>query len=297
MNNGLHEHLKVFVAIAQARSLTGASIATGLAQPTISRQLAALEHHLGCRLFHRSTRAISLTERGEVFLIHALQVLELVEQAEAAVQERGVKLRGRLRVACSNGFGRKILIPAMAQWQRMHPEVNLELVLSDQVSQVIEEQVDVAFRLAPLRESNLIVRPLAISQRIVVASPEYLKRQGQILEPVDLKQHQCLLFSGAERPSDWSFVGPKGSVQVSVRGRLTLSTVDALYDAVLAGLGVAIMPVWFWRRELVDGQVIQLLEGYQLPSQTIHAVTASRRSEGSKVSAFIAFVEQVLRTL
>ena len=140
MNNGLHEHLKVFVAIAQARSLTGASIATGIGQATISRQLAALERHLGCRLFQRSTRTISLTDRGEVFLQHALRILELTAQAEAAVQPQGAMLRGRIRVACSNGFGRRILIPTLAHWQRLHPQVEIELVLSDQVSQLIEER-------------------------------------------------------------------------------------------------------------------------------------------------------------
>lgn len=296
MNNGLHEHLQVFVAIAQARSLTGASIATGIGQATISRQLAALERHLGCRLFQRSTRAIHLTERGELFLQYALRILELTADAEASVQEGGAKLRGRLRVACSNGFGRNLLIPALAQWQRLHPEVHVELVLSDQVSQVIEERVDVAIRLAPLRESSLVARPIGMSQRIVVASPAYLKAHSPVHTPVHLQNHQCLLFTGMERPGQWTFSGPKGSVSVHIHGRLSFSTVDALYDAVLADLGIAVMPSWFWSRELMDGRVVQLLDGYQLPAQTIHAVTASRSPAGGKAAVFIAFVERVLQS-
>src|SRR5476649_1302046 len=156
MNNGLYEHMQVFAAIAQARSLTGASIATGIGQTTISRQLLALEKHLGCRLFQRSTRAITLTEHGEVFLRHTLRLLDGMSEAEASVQEQGAHLRGRLRVACSNGLGRKLLIPALPEWQRRHSDVQVELVLSDQVSQVIEERVDVAFRIAALSESNLV---------------------------------------------------------------------------------------------------------------------------------------------
>lgn len=297
MNNGLHEHLDVFVAIAQARSLTGASIATGVGQATISRQLAALEQHLGCKLFQRSTRAISLTETGEIFLQYALRILALTEEAEASVQEGGATLRGRIRVACSNGFGRRLLIPVLAQWQRLHPEVHVELVLSDQVSALIEDRVDVAIRIAPLRESNLVARAIGVSQRIVVASSAYLKRQGPVLVPAHLQMHQCLLFSGGEQPGLWQLSGPKGEVSVHVHGRLSFSTVDALYDAVLADLGIAILPSWFSTKELLDGNVVQLLDGYTLPAQAIHAVTASRPSAGGKVSAFIAFVERVLRPL
>jgi DNA-binding transcriptional LysR family regulator len=295
MNNGLLEHLKVFVAIAQARSLTAASIATDIGQPTISRQLATLEKHLGCRLFQRSTRAVSLTEQGEIYLQHALRMLELNEQAEAAVQQGSTKLRGRLRVACSNAFGRKLLIPTLAQWQIRHPQLHMELVLSDQLSQLVEDRVDVAFRTAALKESSLVARAIGVSRRIVVASPDYLRRHGPVSEPADLQNHQCIVFSGAEQPRFWSFAGPHGKVSVHVQGRLTLSTVDALQDAVLASLGVAIMPEWFWGRERLDGQVVQLLADFKLPEQTIHALTSARQGGGSKVRQFVDYVEQTLR--
>lgn len=297
MNNGLHEHLKVFVAIAQARSLTGASIATGIGQATISRQLAALEKHLGSRLFQRSTRAISLTEQGEIYLQHALQILELHEEAEASIQQGSAKLRGHLRVACSNGFGRKLLIPALVQWQAMHPQLYVELVMSDRLSQLIEDRVDVAFRTAPLQESSLVARVIGVSQRIVVASPDYLHRHGPVREPADLQNHHCILFAGAERSHVWSFMGPREAVSIQVRGRLTLSTVDALQDAVLAGLGIAIMPSWFWSRERLDGQIVQLLPEYKLPEQTIHALTSARQSSVSKVRQFVDYVEQTLHLL
>lgn len=295
MNNGLYEHLQVFVSIARARSLTGASIATGIGQATISRQLAALEKHLGCRLFQRSTRAISLTEHGEIYLQHALRLLELHEEAEASVQQGSAKLRGRLRVACSNGFGRKLLIPALGQWQARHPQLHVELEMSDQLSQLIDDRVDVAFRTAALQESSLVARAIGASRRIVVASPDYLRRNGPLTEPADLQRHQCILFAGAERHRVWSFVGVRGKVSVHVQGQLTLSSVDALQDAVLAGLGVAIMPAWFWTRERLDGQVVQLLPDYKLPEQTIHALTSARPGAMSKVRKFVDYVEQTLR--
>jgi DNA-binding transcriptional LysR family regulator len=297
MNNGLFEHLQVFVAIAQARSLTGAAIATDIHQATISRQLVALEKHLGCRLFHRSTRAISLTEQGEVYLHHAKRLLELHAEADASVQERGTGLRGRLRVACSNGFGRKLLIPMLAQWQALHPQLHMELSLSDQLSPLIEDRIDLVFRTAPLQESNLIARAIGVSRRIVVASPDYLQSHAPVTEPEHLESHQCILFGGGERPSVWCFEGPRGKVAVHVHGRLTLSTVDALQDAVCAGLGVAIMPEWFWTRERLDGQVVRILQDYALPNQTIHALTSARLGRTGKVRQFLDFVERGLTVL
>lgn len=294
MNNGLYEHMQVFAAIAQARSLTGASIATGIGQTTISRQLLALEKHLGCRLFQRSTRAITLTEHGEVFLRHTLRLLDGMSEAEASVQEQGAHLRGRLRVACSNGLGRKLLIPALPEWQRRQPDVQVELVLSDQVSQVIEERVDVAFRIAALPESNLVARPVGSFERIAVAAPEYLQRAPPLTEPAHLEQHECILFSGMDDPDLWQFSGADGDAEVRVQGRLTLSSMDAIYEAVLAGLGVAVMPDWFWRRELRDGRVQRVLADHRLTPRTINAVTTTRQPAGGKVAAFIAFVEQVL---
>ena len=295
MNNGLHEHLRVFVAIARAGSLTAASIATDIGQATISRQLAALENHLGCRLFQRSTRAIRLTEQGEVYLQHALHLLQLAEEAEASVRQGATGLRGRLRVACSNGFGRKLLIPSLAPWQARHPHLNLELVLSDQPSHLIEDGVDVAFRTAPLQDSGLVARAIGVSRRIVVGSPAYLRRFGRPTEPSQLKDHQCILFAGAEKPGVWTFDGPGGRVGVHVKGRLALSSVDALQDAVLAGLGLAVMPAWFWGPELVDGRVVQLLSKWPLPAQDIQALTVSRLEGRGKVHSFVAHVEQALR--
>jgi DNA-binding transcriptional LysR family regulator len=294
MNNGLHEHLKAFVAIAEAGSFTNASIAIGIAQATLSRQLAALEKHLGCRLLNRSTRAVTLTGQGEIYLHHAQRMLQLNDEAEAAIQESAGRLRGTLRVACSNAFGRKLLIPSLPQWQEQHPQTHIELMLSDQLAHLIEDRVDVAFRLAPVEEPTLIARPIGSSRRIVVASREYIKRHGTVREPSQLQKHQCIVFSGAERPRDWTFTGPKGETTVRVSGRLTLSTVDALQDAVLANLGIAMMPAWFWTDTSLKSKVVQLLADYTLPEQTIHALTSARHKGNGKVARFIEHVSQLV---
>jgi DNA-binding transcriptional LysR family regulator len=296
MNNGLHEHMAVFVAVANARSLTAASIATGIAQPTISRQLVALEKHLGCRLLHRSTRVISLTEQGEKYLRHAQRLLELNDEAESVLTEGQGRLRGRLRVACSNAFGRKLLMPALADWHAQHPQMQVELVLSDKVTHLIGEQVDVAFRTAPLSESTLVARAIGISRRSVVASRAYLRKHRPVKTLEDLKTLHCILFSGADRPDLWSFTHQSGHVDVRVQGLLTVSTMDALQDAVLADLGVAVMPDWFWSDEQAASRVTHLLPEYRPPEQIIHAITVKRQALGSKVRRFVDHVEQYLRS-
>jgi DNA-binding transcriptional LysR family regulator len=297
MNNGLHEHLQVFVAVAHARSLTAASIATGIGQPTISRQLNALEKHLGCRLFQRSTRAISLTEQGETYLRHALRILALNEEAETALQEDNVKLRGQLRVACSNAFGRKLLIPILAQWQQQHPQLHVELVLSDQLTHLIEERVDVAFRAAPLRESSLYARPIGVSQRSIVASRKYLKQYGIVKKPEHLSKHRCIVFAGATQPNIWSLEKGNAVVEVPIHAYLSLSTVDALKDAVLADLGIAIVPTWFWSKEQLGGEIVKILPDYKVSDRVFHAVTTKKLASTIKVRRFVDYVEQSLPTM
>jgi DNA-binding transcriptional LysR family regulator len=295
MNSGLHEHIKTFVAIANARGLSKASVNINLGQATISRQLAALEAHLGCRLFHRSTRSINLTEQGEIYLRYALRMLELNEEAEAEVHQNCTRLRGSLRVACSIGFARHVVIPALTQWYEMHPQLHVDLLLSDSLSQIIEERVDVAFRMAKLQESNLIARSVGVSRRILVSTPAYLKKHAPIIHPADLSTHHCILFTGADQLGAWVFRTPSGETSaVRVRGRLKLSTVDAMKDAVLAGLGIAVVPEWFWNKSELNSQVTQLLTEYELPELIIHAIYSSRQNGASKVIQFIDYISQVL---
>lgn len=142
-----------------------------------------------------------------------------------------------------------------------------------------------------------MARAIGVSRRVLVASPDYLRRHGPITEPSDLREHQCIVFSGAEKQGVWSFDGPSGRVSVHVHGRLALSTVDALQDAVLAGLGLAIMPAWFWTRERLDGQVVELLPDYKLPVQAIHALTTARLGSVSKVRRLVDHIEQALHAV
>ena len=295
MNSGYHEHLSAFVTIAKTQSLTRASAATGAGQSKLSRQLAALEKHLGCKLFHRSTRSIKLTEKGEIFLPHAERILQAAADAKDLLHEGKAGFSGRIRVACSIAVARRLLIPALPRWQSLHPDLSLDMAISDRVSSIVEDQIDVALRAGPLTNSSLIARPIGLTRRIAVGSFEYLRSRGSPALPDDLKRHDCIVFSGAVHPQQWDFENARGTVSVKVPSRLSVSTVDALYDAVRAGLGIAVMPSWFCKNALNDGSFVRILSDYQLPTQTIYAVTLAKPPAGGKVHAFIQFAERLLK--
>jgi len=295
MNSGYHEHLSAFVTIAKTQSLTRASAATGAGQSKLSRQLAALEKHLGCKLFHRSTRSIKLTEKGEIFLPHAERILQAAADARDLLHEGKAGFSGRIRVACSIAVARRLLIPALPRWQSLHPDLSLDMAISDRVSSIVEDQIDVALRAGPLTNSSLIARPIGLTRRIAVGSFEYLRSRGSPALPDDLKRHDCIVFSGAVHPQQWDFENARGTVSVKVPSRLSVSTVDALYDAVRAGLGIAVMPSWFCKNALNDGSFVRILNDYQLPTQTIYAVTLAKPPTGGKVHTFIQFAERLLK--
>ena len=295
MNSGYHEHLSTFVTIAKTGSLTRASASTGTGQSTLSRQLASLEKHLGCKLFHRSTRSIKLTEKGEIFLPHAERILQAAADARDLLLEGKASFSGRIRVACSIAVARRLLIPALPRLQALHPALSLDMAISDRVASIVEDQVDVALRAGPLTNSSLIARPIGLTRRIAVGSFEYLRSRGSPAQPDDLKCHDCIVFSGAARPQQWDFENARGTVSVKVPSRLSVSTVDALYDGVRAGLGIAVMPSWFCKQALSDGSFVRILGDYQLPTQTIYAVTLAKPPVGGKVHAFIQFAERLFK--
>ena len=295
MNNGYHEHLVAFVTIANSRSLTRASVATGIGQSTLSRQLAALEKHLGCKLFHRSTRSIKLTEKGEIFLPHAERILQAAADARDLVREANAAFTGRIRVACSIAVARRLLIPALPRWQALHPGVSIDMAISDQIASIVEDQVDVALRSGPLANSNLIARPIGLTRRIALGSFDYLRSRGSPVKCEDLKRHDCIVWSGADRPLRWDFTNTRETISVNVPSRLCVSSVDALYDAVRAGLGIAIIPSWFCKDALSDGSCVRVLSDYQLPTSSIHAVTPGKPPAGGKVHAFIKFAERLFK--
>jgi DNA-binding transcriptional LysR family regulator len=294
MKAGLLEHYRVFVAIARSGSLTAAADQLDSNQPTLSRQLAALERELGAALFQRSSRSLSLSDAGRMLLPHAETLIAAAEAAAQALQAPGQALSGRLRVACSVAFARRVLLPTLPAWVARHPQLKLELLTGDALLPVIKSGVDIALRLGEPADSNLVQTVLGASRSAVFGASRYLDLHGRPRVPADLSQHTCLLAPATASP--WRLMDGEREEAVVVRGGLTLSSVDLLRDAVQQGLGLAMLPTWFWRDdELAVAGVERVLPGWLAPPRPLLALTATRPGPRSKAAAFIAFAREAWR--
>lgn len=294
MKAGLLEHYRVFVAIARSGSLTAAADQLDSNQPTISRQLAALERELGAALFLRSSRSLSLSDAGRTLLPHAETLIATADAAAQALRDPAQALSGRLRVACSVAFARRVLLPALPAWQARHPQLKLELLAGDALLPVIKSGIDVALRLGEPADSNLVQTQLGASRSAVFGSARYLDLRGRPRTPAELASHACLLAPATASP--WRLANGEQEEAVVVRGSLTLSSVDLLRDAVQQGLGLAMLPTWFWRDdELALAGVERVLPGWLAPPRPLLALTATRPGPRSKAAAFIAFAREAWR--
>ncbi|MEM9838950.1 MAG: LysR family transcriptional regulator [Pseudomonadota bacterium] len=283
--------MSVFVRVAEAGSFSAAARQLRVGQPAVSKSVAALEERLGTRLVLRTTHQLSLTEDGLRFLEAARGALDAAAFAEETVS--GVKTvpHGRLRLAASVAFGRLILVPRLNRFFARCPDVEFELVLADRFVNLVEEGVDVAIRIGELTDAGLIARRIGTMRRVTVARTDYWKKRGTPKKPADLKDHDCLVFTGLSTADTWEYSGPNGPLSVKVCGPLRVTTSDAMREAVLEGLGVGVTPRWFWPNgELGDGTLACALSDFEPTPRPIHAIFPERRLVSSKVRAMVDFL-------
>ncbi len=277
--------LTVFVEAVSAGSLAGAARRLGIEALAASRGLAALERQLGVRLMQRSTRSLSLTPEGETFLPHALALLEAEAAAMASVSPHAGEAAGLLRVTASAAFGRKVLVPFAARFMARHPALRIDLLMTDRVVDLVGEGLDLAIRIAPLPDSQLIVRHLAESPRLLVAAPDYLAARGAPAALAELPAHECLCLSGQ---THWTFRREDGAVTQRVAGRFTANSIEGLHQACLCGLGIALLSEWAVRDELASGQLVPVtLRDAVAEALAISAIYPSRRLLPAKVRLLV----------
>ncbi|PZQ84878.1 MAG: LysR family transcriptional regulator [Ancylobacter novellus] len=270
---------------ASAGSLAEAARRLRLSPMKATRLIAALEDELGTRLFHRTTRALSLTDEGQVFLPHARALLE--EQAAALASVRGARAEptGVLRISASLAFGRQVVAPAVVAFMARHREVQVDLQLSDALVDIVADGFDLAIRIAELGDSNLIARRLADNPRRLVAAPSYVERFGVPAVLAELGGHECL--TGAS-PARWSFHAGGSTRQFRVSGRFTANSIDAIHEACRGGLGIANLSAWDVAADLADGRLREIVLADAEPEPlAIWAVYPSRRLVPAKVRFFI----------
>jgi DNA-binding transcriptional LysR family regulator len=280
--------LQTFVRTVEAGSFTAVARQMRASQPTVSRQIAALEDHLGCLLIRRTTRALTLTDEGRVFYDHALRVLEAATEAEGSVGRRRGRATGRLRLACSGVFGRLHVIPHLPAFMAEYPEVEIDLTMQDRFVDLVEDGIDLAIRLGEVTDPGLIARRIGSTRRRVLATPGYLAAHGTPQHPDDLTAHRCIVYTGLAAGQTWAFATPQGPLSVDIAGSFQVDSTEGVRAAVLAGLGIAYIPTWhFVAGEIERGDLSVLLDAFAPPPQPISAVWASRRHLSPKVRAAI----------
>ncbi|MCK7612141.1 LysR family transcriptional regulator [Roseibium sediminicola] len=286
-----------FVQSVNLGSFSAAAKHLGVSQPAISQQVRGLEDDLGTRLLNRTTRQLKLTEAGERYYVYARDVLERLAEADRSVQSEEAQMTGPLNVGLPLGFAETVLSDFLIRFKKEHPNILLEISLSDQFVDVIQERLDVAIRMGEIKDDRLIVRQLGHARRCLVASPDYLNRRGRPQHPDDLTEHDYLLYRNISTGDCVPFFGAAGE-QLSIRINPTMIVNNSatLRQAALAGLGITLSNRWLIDPYLKSGELEQVLPDWQYPHHPVHAVYPSNRFIPLKVRRFVdalhAFFEQ-----
>lgn len=287
---GQFRQISTFVDVVARGSLSAAARAEGIAPAMIGRRLDALEARLGVKLLQRTTRKLVLTNEGAAFLEDCQRILAELEEAESAVAERSAKATGHLLVSAPAGFGRQHVAPLLPSFLAEHREVTVNLNLNDRVVDVVGEGVDVAIRIASLSDSTLVGVKLSDNQRVLVASPAYLKRHGTPQTLADLTRHNCLAISSEGSQRGWTFRENGKIVTLKVAGNMVCNDGAVLHDWALAGKGLAWRSMWEVNAEIEDGRLKTVLDRFAAPGNDIYAVFAQRRHLPLRIRAFVDFL-------
>ena len=284
--------MMVFAKVAEAKSFSAAARRLGISKSSVSKQVAWLERTLKARLLNRTTRRLGLTETGAAFYEHCARMLAEAEAAELAVSRLHAAPRGVLKVTVPAAFGHLHVAPAVPEFLARFPEVTVQIVMNDRPVDLVEEGFDVAIRLTGTPPPNTVARKLAIIRWAVCATPEYLDRRGAPETPQELARHNCLFYSFLETSAEWRFRAAAGETRVRVAGNFTVNNSEAIREAALKGIGIALLPTFAVGEDLRAGRLRRVLAGHE-PQGTfgseVYAVYLPTRYLSPKVRAFVDF--------
>lgn len=283
--------IATFVRVVDSGSFTAAADALEVSKAAVSKAVTRLEARLGSRLLQRTTRRLTLTEAGEALYHGARRALSDLDAAEADVQALTGRPRGRLRVTVPVLVATEFLAPRLPEFERLYPEIVLDLDLDNRFIDLVSERFDLAIRLTTLSDSTLVARRLAEVRVVTCATPDYLDRHGTPETPAALRDHRCLAYSLDRTPSDWHYRRDDGTTEtVRVAGPMRSNSDPMLKRMALANLGFVRMPELFLRDELADGRLIEVLAPYAMPPITLAAVFPTRAHLPPKTRVFVDFV-------
>ncbi|KVE69866.1 LysR family transcriptional regulator [Burkholderia vietnamiensis] len=286
--------LETFARIVLAGSLSAAARELDLSLSVVSKRLAHLESRLGVRLLHRTTRQQTLTDDGAQFHVQVLRILAEIERAETLMSDRRGTVNGMLRVTAPGELGRVRIVPLVAAFQRQHPALTVQLMLTDTIVDLLAQEIDVAVRIGSLADSTMIARELAPNHRVLCAAPSYVATHGLPAHPADLRAHRCIVLGDQPR-TEWRFDGANGSVAVDVTAALLTNDGGAARSFALEGAGIALKSIWDVDADLDAGTLVRVLPAFAAPAAPLHAVYPGGRHVPLRVRAFVEFLREQLR--
>ena len=282
--------MRLFVRVAELNSFSAVALQLNLARSVVTRQIAALEAHLGVKLMARSTRRLTLTSAGAAYLEKCRVILNLVEAAETGIAEERLTPRGQIRLSLPLNFGLKQLAPHLLQFARLYPEVSLDMDYSDRRANLIEEGLDLSIRITPRLEGSEIARKIGASKLHVIASPDYLARYGRPKHPSELAHHECLGYTTSGNQQIWQFEIAGNLVGFPIHARINANNGEALTEAAAQGLGITCQPDFIFEDYLACGRVEKILTDFLLPELGIYAMLPSNRQIPHRVRVLIDFL-------
>jgi DNA-binding transcriptional LysR family regulator len=287
--------VQLFIRVVETGSFSRAAADMGITQPTATKAVAAMEARLGARLLHRSTRGVTPTEVGQLYYDKCKLIAREIEDADNLATLLQGGLGGTLRISTSVAFGRRVLTPLVLRYMREHPQLQIDLSFDDRYVDLVEQGVDLAIRMGRLADSTLGARYLGTNPWVMVAAPSYLREHGAPRSAADLPKHACLVYSSVQGDDRWTLTTPAGDeTSVPVRGPLRSNNLSVVLAAARDGLGLAVLPWYVARESVAEGVVQPVLTDHGLAAQEVHAVFPSPKLVPSKVTSFIAYLEQAL---
>jgi DNA-binding transcriptional LysR family regulator len=287
--------MRLFAAITDAGSLSGAGRRLGVPLTTVSRKLAALEDNLGARLVTRSTRRLTLTEQGRQYLKACRRIIEELDAAEAQLSGTKGEPQGELAITAPVVFGRLHVLALVSEFLSRYPRIDVRMLLLDRPVDLIEEGIDIAVRIGHLPDSMLIATRVGAVRQIVCASPAYLAAHGKPERREELGVHACITFMARDARDRWTFTDGKKQERVRVHSRLTVNTAEAAIDAARAGVGIARVLSYQAAAALADGSLEEILRGADSTELPVSLLHREDRLAQTKVQAFVAFAGAALR--
>jgi DNA-binding transcriptional LysR family regulator len=284
------QSIRAFTKVVQHGSFAAAARDMRLSRSAISKYVIDLEQDLSTQLLVRTTRSASPTENGQAYYERCVEILAGLEEADLAVTRLQAEPRGILRVNAPMSFGTLHLGRAIADFMDKYPDLKIQLVLSDQQIDPVQEGFDLTLRIADLPSSSMIARKIAPALRVICASPAYLQRRGIPKHPDELRQHDCLAYGHLATGNQWKLTGPDGDHWIHIPWRLCTNNAEVLRDAAVKGHGIALLPTFIAGADLQKGSLRTILVEYKAPDISVYAVYSQTRHLSVKVRVFVDFL-------